>query len=110
MATLEEIKRKNALLRAQIQSKKEIMKIGQERSRLLKEQKLLLRVSKMSPEKIARQKRIAEKLIKVAKSTKRGFFKWGQRLVEAERREQEARKKAMQQQRKRKKSTKKKKR
>jgi len=110
MATLEEIKRKNERLRANIQAKKEIMQIGQERSRLLKEKALLLRVSKMSPEKIARQKRIAEKLIKVAKSTKRGFLKWGQRLVEAEKREKEARRKAMQQQRKRKKSSKKKKR
>ena len=108
MATLEEIRRKNRELRAQIQAKDEIMKIGQERSRLLKEQKILLRAKKMSPEKLARQKRIAEKLIKVAKSTKRGFLKWGQRLVEAERREQEARKKATQ--RKRKKSPKKKKR
>jgi len=96
MVTLQELQEQNRKLRAQLEAKQELIKIQQERNRLLKENKNLQFASKYGGlvrvgSSIGRG--ISKGATKVGKGLGKGFVAWGRKLQEAERREQMAQRK-----------------
>jgi hypothetical protein len=92
MPTLGELQRENSRLRAQIKAKQELKEIGEERNRLLRENKSLLRQKKFSDE-IEIAKRIGRKTAKVGKKIGNKLLVIARNIAEAEKREQRLRRK-----------------
>lgn len=85
MPTLTELKRQNEILRHQLQARKEMIDIGRERNKLLKENKALKFVSK-HPRLVS----FASPTAKLGTRFGKGLVKWANKVAEAERREQMA--------------------
>lgn len=92
MPTLEELKRENAKLRAEAEGKRELIKLGEERNRLLRENKNLMRQAKFGKE-IEVGKAIGRATAKIGKTFGRGFLIIAKNIAEAEKKEQELRRK-----------------
>lgn len=93
MPTIDEIRKENERLRISIESKREFIRINSERERLLKEQAQLRRMSKLTPEMIARRTRNAKMINKATKDTgnfikkaAKGFMNFAQKFAQAEER------------------------